>query len=70
MVHDRQKFAAITLRIAEPMCTVLLFTSGKMVLTGARASYSAWWRRMRCKLAGRVSDAPLAVVDVSVERGW
>jgi len=33
---DKQKFAAITIRIRNPMCTVLLFTSGKMVLTGCR----------------------------------
>jgi len=33
---DKQKFAAITIRIHNPMCTVLLFTSGKMVLTGCR----------------------------------
>jgi len=35
-VYDKQKFAAITLRIEEPACTILLFTSGKMVLTGCR----------------------------------
>lgn len=35
-VYDKQKFAAITIRIGEPACTVLLFTSGKMVLTGCR----------------------------------
>ena len=35
-VYDKQKFAAITIRIATPACTVLLFTSGKMVLTGCR----------------------------------
>jgi len=33
---DKQKFAAITIRIRNPMCTVLLFTRGKMVLTGCR----------------------------------
>lgn len=32
--YDKQKFAAITMRLQEPSCTVLLFTSGKMVLTG------------------------------------
>ena len=35
-VYDKQKFAAITIRIRAPACTVLLFTSGKMVLTGCR----------------------------------
>ena len=31
---EKQKFAAITIRLGQPVCTVLLFTSGKMVLTG------------------------------------
>lgn len=33
----KQKFAAITIRLQEPSCTALLFTSGKMVLTGCRS---------------------------------
>ncbi len=33
---DKQKFAAITIRLRQPECTTLLFTSGKMVLTGCR----------------------------------
>ena len=40
MVYDKQKFAAITIRMQMPQCTALLFTSGKMVLTGCR-SYTA-----------------------------
>jgi transcription initiation factor TFIID TATA-box-binding protein len=35
--YDRKRFAAITIRIADPMCTALLFTSGKLVLTGSRS---------------------------------
>ena len=35
-VFDRQKFAAITVRLHDPRCTVLLFSSGKMVLTGCK----------------------------------
>lgn len=35
-VYDRQKFAAVTIRLHQPMCTILLFTSGKMVLTGCK----------------------------------
>ena len=34
--YDKQKFAAITIRLKNPMCTVLLFTSGKMVITGCK----------------------------------
>ena len=35
--YDKQKFAAITIRMLAPLCTVLLFTSGKMVLTGCKS---------------------------------
>lgn len=35
-VYDRRKFAAITIRICDPSCTALLFTSGKIVLTGCK----------------------------------
>ena len=34
--YDRKKFAAITIRIKDPTCTALLFTSGKLVLTGCK----------------------------------
>lgn len=34
--YDRQRFAAITIRMRAPTCTALLFTSGKLVLTGCR----------------------------------
>lgn len=37
LCYDQQKFAAITLRLTAPLCTVLLFTSGKMVLTGCKS---------------------------------
>jgi transcription initiation factor TFIID TATA-box-binding protein len=40
MVYDKQKFAAITIRMETPQCTALLFTSGKMVLTGCK-NYTA-----------------------------
>lgn len=32
--YDRNKFAAITIRIANPKTTALLFSSGKLVITG------------------------------------
>lgn len=35
-VQGKQKFAAVNIRLADPQCTVLLFTSGKMVLTGCK----------------------------------
>lgn len=35
-VQGKQKFAAVNIRLSDPLCTVLLFTSGKMVLTGCK----------------------------------
>ena len=33
--YDRKRFAAITIRITDPKVTALLFSSGKLVVTGA-----------------------------------
>lgn len=35
--YDRRRFAAITIRIDNPRCTSLLFTSGKLVVTGVKS---------------------------------
>lgn len=35
--YDRKRFAAITIRINRPKCTALLFTSGKLVITGVKS---------------------------------
>lgn len=43
--YDRQRFAAITIRLRSPDCTTLLFGSGKLVVTGGRN-----WHE--CVLAG------------------
>ena len=37
--YDQTKFAAITVRLHEPDCTTLLFSSGKLVVTGCRTWY-------------------------------
>lgn len=37
--YDQQKFAAITVRLHKPDCTTLLFSSGKLVVTGCRTWY-------------------------------
>lgn len=37
--YDQNKFAAITVRLHEPNCTTLLFSSGKLVVTGCRSWY-------------------------------
>jgi transcription initiation factor TFIID TATA-box-binding protein len=38
---NRRKFAAVTLRLVNPNCTILLFTSGKLVITGSKSSSEA-----------------------------
>lgn len=35
--YDRKRFAAITIRLDNPRCTALLFTSGKLVVTGVKS---------------------------------
>lgn len=37
--YDQHKFAAITVRLHRPDCTTLLFSSGKLVVTGCRSWY-------------------------------
>ena len=37
--YDKAKFAAITIRLSSPECTTLLFSSGKLVVTGGRTWY-------------------------------
>jgi len=37
--YDQSKFAAITVRLHSPDCTTLLFSSGKLVVTGCRTWY-------------------------------
>ena len=37
--YDQNRFAAITVRLHEPTCTALLFSSGKLVVTGCRTWY-------------------------------
>lgn len=37
--YDQYKFAAITVRLQQPECTTLLFSSGKLVVTGCRSWY-------------------------------
>ena len=35
--YNRTRFAAITIRVTNPVCTGLLFTSGKLVVTGSKS---------------------------------
>jgi len=37
--YEKERFAAITIRIKSPNCTTLLFSSGKLVVTGGRDWY-------------------------------
>jgi transcription initiation factor TFIID TATA-box-binding protein len=39
--YDRRKFAAMTVRLWNPNCTILLFSSGKLVVTGGKNWYES-----------------------------
>lgn len=39
--YDRKRFAATTIRLVDPVCTGLLFSSGKLVLTGCKSHKQA-----------------------------
>jgi transcription initiation factor TFIID TATA-box-binding protein len=52
---NRRKFAAVTLRLTRPNCTILLFTSGKLVITGSKSSSEALLSAYHvCRLLRRV----------------
>eukprot|EP00961_Rhodomonas_salina_P305068 3941838-Rhodomonas_salina.2 len=56
--YDRKRFAAITIRIENPTCTGLLFSSGKLVITGSISMYA-------CILAAHTISALLRESDTS-----
>lgn len=39
--YNRKRFAAMTIRLANPNCTILLFSSGKLVVTGGKTWYES-----------------------------
>lgn len=39
--YDKERFAAIAIRLSSPECTALLFSSGKLVVTGGRSWYAS-----------------------------
>ena len=45
--YDRRRFAAITIRVTEPICTGLLFTSGKLVVTGCKTFMQCVYAALR-----------------------
>ena len=52
--YDTKRFAAITIRLSEPNCTALLFTTGKLVVTGGKN----WYECLLCslKITGMLSE--------------
>jgi transcription initiation factor TFIID TATA-box-binding protein len=44
--YDQRKFAAITVWLHRPVCTTLLFSSGKLVVTGCRTWYQCVYASM------------------------
>jgi hypothetical protein len=47
---EKQKFAAITIRLGQPVCTVLLFTSGKWCSQAANPCSTAFSRVLLCTI--------------------
>jgi transcription initiation factor TFIID TATA-box-binding protein len=54
--YDRKRFAAITIRLAHPHCTCLLFGSGKLVITGSTSFHA-------CLVASQTITEMLRVVN-------
>jgi transcription initiation factor TFIID TATA-box-binding protein len=52
--YDQRKFAAITVWLHRPVCTTLLFSSGKLVVTGCRTWYQCVYASM--VVAGLLND--------------
>ena len=67
--YDRARFAAMTIRFSNPNCTLLLFSSGKLVVTGVRSWYDGV---LSCLHVARILQAGMPgldfrVVDCSVQ---
>jgi transcription initiation factor TFIID TATA-box-binding protein len=60
--YDKKRFAAITIRLWDPGCTALLFTSGKLVITGG----TSWYE---CVLAAKKVTLLLESVFIA-QRFW
>ena len=58
--YDRRKFAAMTIRLANPSCTLLLFSSGKLVVTGGKNWYEGV---LSCLRVARFLQRTLVGVD-------
>lgn len=67
--YDKHKFAAITIRMFDPTCTALLFTSGKLVLTGCRGWYECVLASMHIvrMLRQRVDGVDFRVSDNTIQ---
>ena len=68
-VYEKQKFAAITIRLGSPQCTTLLFTSGKMVLTGCKSFIEVLLASMNClyTLRMHLPGVQFELCDVAIQ---
>lgn len=66
---NRRKFAAVTLRLVRPNCTILLFTSGKLVITGSKSASEALLSAYHiCRLLRRVCVGQrFRVIDFQIQ---
>lgn len=68
-LYEKQKFAAITIRLGSPQCTTLLFTSGKMVLTGCKSFMEVLLASMNClyTLRSFLPGVEFELCDVAIQ---
>ena len=68
-LYEKQKFAAITIRLGSPQCTTLLFTSGKMVLTGCKSFMEVLLASMNClyTLRSFIPGVKFELCDVAIQ---
>jgi transcription initiation factor TFIID TATA-box-binding protein len=63
--YDKKRFAAMTIRMHNPTCTILLFSSGKMVVTGGKC----WYESMcACLFLKRMLQERLVGTDFLVRK--
>lgn len=69
--YNRRKFAAITIRIDDPTVTALLFTSGRLVITGSKSWYECMLASLIIvRMLRKVNPGCKFYVQVSFTCGW
>ncbi|OHW89501.1 TATA-binding protein [Colletotrichum incanum] len=65
--YNPKRFAAVIMRIRKPKTTALIFASGKMVVTGARAQCHAWTACKRFSQILQKLGFPTKIADFKIQ---